>query len=784
MATVFTDDTHYKNIANAIRAKNGSANKYTPSEMSAAIEAIKTPSIGTVWAKSNLNDINVRVHNMLHENDIFVAACDNGLYYSTNEVNWTQSNVTSGAFGSVYYINGVWIAAGVSNHNGDSPGIYYSENGKTWIQSNITTEAIEHIYNYNGILVAQSTNTGLYYSEDGMTWVQSNLISGTFNTIYCANNVWVVNGDNIGLYYSTDGKTWTQSNLTSGTFDTVYYANNIWVATDGSNSGQGLCYSADGMTWTQSNITTKCLNPHYSNGIWTVTAITSDSLYGVYYSIDGITWMQSNLISDSPACVIYADDNIRIATAAFIGLYYSTDGKVWTQSNITSGCSVELLIIGEDLLKDVASGIYRINNIYITSMYASDDGVIYSLDGMNWIKSNIPYDQFCNIYNFKDICFCVGMNGDLYYSLNWNDYEARGNNWQEKTVTPTTSNQYIVPDSDYVGLSAVSVMGDADLLAENIKKDVEIFGVTGTYEGSNTALETCTVTIEGNPGEGQTLAYIGLDNNGSPSVNSISLTSGMAGSQYNILKNSIFAVFNAYCNAGEGINSFYSAISNDATLNVTLFELGQYINDTVLSIYCLLRNTPILMANGTAKMVQDITYDDELLVWDFDNGCFTTSKPLWIKKAEKCDYYYRCEFDNGSVLNLAGSNGKCHRVFSVDDNCFLSATDCVGKNIMTNNGVVKLLSCERIDETVDFYNIVTDYHFNLYANNILTSTSLNNLYPIKDMKFIKENRETIPFEAYKDIPEMLYKGLRLDERKPEEVEHINDYVVNMIKKQL
>ena len=74
--------------------------------------------------------------------------------------------------------------------------------------------------------------------------------------------------------------------------------------------------------------------------------------------------MQSNLISDSPACVIYADDNIRIATAAFIGLYYSTDGKVWTQSNITSGCSVELLIIGEDLLKDVASGIYRINNIY------------------------------------------------------------------------------------------------------------------------------------------------------------------------------------------------------------------------------------------------------------------------------------------------------------------------------------------------------------------------------------------------------------------------------------
>lgn len=45
MATVFTDDTHYKNIADAIRTKNGSTNKYTPSEMSAAIEAINTAPV-------------------------------------------------------------------------------------------------------------------------------------------------------------------------------------------------------------------------------------------------------------------------------------------------------------------------------------------------------------------------------------------------------------------------------------------------------------------------------------------------------------------------------------------------------------------------------------------------------------------------------------------------------------------------------------------------------------------------------------------------------------------
>ena len=45
MAIIYTDDTHYKNIADAIRAKNGTTTKYMPSDMSAAIEAIKTTPV-------------------------------------------------------------------------------------------------------------------------------------------------------------------------------------------------------------------------------------------------------------------------------------------------------------------------------------------------------------------------------------------------------------------------------------------------------------------------------------------------------------------------------------------------------------------------------------------------------------------------------------------------------------------------------------------------------------------------------------------------------------------
>lgn len=66
------------------------------------------------------------------------------------------------------------------------------------------------------------------------------------------------------------------------------------------------------------------------------------------------------------------------------------------------------------------------------------------------------------------------------------------------TVTPGTSEKSIVDDAGlkYVH-GPISVAGDADLVAGNIKKDVEIFGVTGTYEGDKTAgaLSNPSITV-------------------------------------------------------------------------------------------------------------------------------------------------------------------------------------------------------------------------------------------------------------------------------------------------
>ena len=164
----------------------------------------------------------------------------------------------------------------------------------------------------------------------------------------------------------------------------------------------------------------------------------------------------------------------------------------------------------------------------------------------------------------------------------------------------------------------------------------------------------------------------------------------------------------------------------------------------VLSYMCLIAGTLITLSNGTTKKVEDITYDDELLVWDFFNGCFTSAKPRWIKIKQTPPVYNKLTFSNGATLGLVGEGGTqgYHRIYNKQAGLFthtgVPETPIGTITFAEDKTEPVLIKQELINEEVDYYNIITDKHFNLFANGILTSCKCSNMYRIKDMKYVGE----------------------------------------------
>lgn len=189
---------------------------------------------------------------------------------------------------------------------------------------------------------------------------------------------------------------------------------------------------------------------------------------------------------------------------------------------------------------------------------------------------------------------------------------------QEKTVAPSTIQQVVTPDSGNDGLSKVTVNAvtaaiDPDIVAGNIKKNVEILGVTGTLEeaieisGAKEVNGTATEAIA----KGDTVRIVkGIETytkmaNPSPlpsfgtnqgysctfSPDGTRLAVGGAGSEYLAIYNTTttpFTKISAPVNAGNSPRN--TAFSPDGTRFVVPFWGAQavYVYDTSTEPYTVL----------------------------------------------------------------------------------------------------------------------------------------------------------------------------------------------------
>lgn len=144
-------------------------------------------------------------------------------------------------------------------------------------------------------------------------------------------------------------------------------------------------------------------------------------------------------------------------------------------------------------------------------------------------------------------------------------------NNQSLTVTPSESQQSFNIQSPYTGYNPVTVKGDANLIAGNIKSGVTIFGITGTYEASGGG-QTSSINIQ--------IAAGG---------NRVSTTSysAVSGQTLTVQKTGTYDVYwSGFRSSTSGTNGSQLYIDGTAygSANTTFTNHGQYIHLTNVSL--------------------------------------------------------------------------------------------------------------------------------------------------------------------------------------------------------
>lgn len=262
----------------------------------------------------------------------------------------------------------------------------------------------------------------------------------------------------------------------------------------------------------------------------------------------------------------------------------------------------------------------------------------------------------------------------------------------------------------------------------------ELF-VDGHSIGTHVPVSGYQVRISGDwyeGGDGGVTVYDGIDGNAKllatipddsqPFDFTVSVASG-----YLFINAASYAwdydAYNGDCTGGvtyDSSNWIYRVVSDGSITNISFDK-------------CLVEGTLITLADGTQKPVEDITFDDDIKVWNFYDMKFDSAKPLWIMNKRVSDKYYVVHLEDGRELKLVGANGKSHRLYDWEAKSFQYPQDMnPGKKSHhtyddTGRGM-HILGIDEVHETVNSYNVITAKHYNLYANGILTSCRLSNRY--------------------------------------------------------
>ena len=234
--------------------------------------------------------------------------------------------------------------------------------------------------------------------------------------------------------------------------------------------------------------------------------------------------------------------------------------------------------------------------------------------------------------------------------------------------------------------------------------------------------------------------------------------------------------------SGASLSSDEYSITTSGTTSGTIV-INSMSKDIIINATadttCLVEGTKVLLKNGDYKNIEDINYDDLVMVYNHENGDFVGEYPIWIEKGKTTSSYDFITFSDSTTLKTVGS----HTVFSVDSNKYVDVTNRDEFNVGTkvlkvekNNNkysfkIVSVKSIETKYETVKYYDVVSTRYYNIIADDVLTNDGregLVNFFEFKENALwtdrYKENIVEDINDYYRKnmsfVPYYLYRGLR------------------------
>ena len=243
-------------------------------------------------------------------------------------------------------------------------------------------------------------------------------------------------------------------------------------------------------------------------------------------------------------------------------------------------------------------------------------------------------------------------------------------------------------------------------------------------------------------------------------------------------------------------NDSYTYNNRNGNLRIPNVTGDLSITGATTGNLCLIKGTKVLMADYTYKNIEDVKYDDLLMVWNYETGKLTKEYPIWMENEKVSNSYTKIDFSDGSSIGVVGA----HAFFNSDYKEFVSALDKekfhVGSNILKVDGdklkKVKVTKIKEIKKKVEYYFVASTRYWNIITNDFVTTdgyTDITNLYKFDDNITWDKNREVIKVD-YKEIenvlPYYLFKGFRAEEvgvliaKNQGNIQSFKDYVNELI----